>query len=69
MAHAVAGSTVRRIESLFEDCSVTGLSDRQRLERFARVVLLSLAAMATGAGFLTNSLAMGKNEPKRLPGG
>ena len=34
MAHAVAGSIVRQIESLFEGRSVTGLSDRQLLERF-----------------------------------
>ncbi len=34
MAHAVGGSIVRQIESLFEGCSVTGLSDRQLLERF-----------------------------------
>jgi len=34
MAHAAAGSIVPQIESLYEGCSVTGLTDRQLLERF-----------------------------------
>ena len=34
MAHEAAGSIVRQIESLFEGGSVTGLTDRQLLERF-----------------------------------
>jgi RNA polymerase sigma factor (sigma-70 family) len=35
MAQAISPSVVRRIESLFEGGSVTGLSDRQLIERFS----------------------------------
>jgi len=34
MTHTAAGSIVPQIESLYEGCSVTGLTDRQLLERF-----------------------------------
>jgi hypothetical protein len=48
MAHAMTTSVVRQLESLFDDGSVAGLSDRQLVERFvtARGSLAGEAAFA-----------------------
>ena len=51
MQHLPAGAVGRQIESLFEGGSVTGLSDRQLLERF--VVRRDVAGEAAFAALVT----------------
>ena len=55
MAHATARLILGPIESVFEGCSVAGLADRQ--------LLLLIASMATGAGYLTRSRATAQDKP------